>query len=155
MHKILTRITKGKGEEGDLETLEDLAATAVEVSLCALGGTAPNPFLSTFRYFPEEYEAHIKDKRCPALSCKELISYYIDPARCSACLICLRKCPDEAIDGGKNKIHIIDQEKCTNCGTCFDVCPSRFNAVIKISGEPVPPPIPEDQRTIVRKGKAK
>jgi NADH-quinone oxidoreductase subunit F len=155
MHKILTRITKGEGEEGDLETMEDLAATAVEVSLCALGGTAPNPFLSTFRYFPEEYEAHIKDKRCPALSCKELISYYIDPARCSACLICLRKCPDEAIDGGKKKIHIIDQEKCTNCGTCLDVCPSRFNAVIKISGEPVPPPIPEDQRTIVKKNKAK
>ena len=155
MHKILTRITKGEGEDGDVETLKDLAATAAEVSLCALGGTAPNPFLSTFRYFRGEYEAHIKDKRCPALSCKELISYYIDPARCSACLICHRKCPDEAIDGGKNKIHIIDQEKCTNCGTCLDVCPSRFNAVIKISGEPVPPPIPEDQRTIVRKGKAK
>jgi len=155
MHKILTRITKGEGEERDLETLEDLAATAVDTSLCALGGTAPNPFLSTFRYFGEEYKAHIMDKRCPALSCKELVSYYIDPARCGACLMCLRKCPDEAIDGGKNKIHIIDQEKCTKCGTCLDVCPSKFNAVIKISGEPFPPPIPEDQRTIVRKGKAK
>ncbi len=155
MHKILTRITKGKGEEGDLAALEDLAETAVEGSLCGLGSTAANPFLSTFRYFKDEYEAHIKENRCPALSCKELISYWIDPAKCSACLICLRKCPDEAIDGGKNRIHVIDQEKCTNCGTCLDVCPPNFNAVVKISGEPVPPPIREDQRVVVRKKKSK
>jgi NADH-quinone oxidoreductase subunit F len=153
MHKILTNITKGKGREGDIELLEELSEVAIDASLCALGKSAPNPILSTIHYFREEYEAHIKEKKCPALSCKELISYYIDPNKCQACMICLRKCPVEAIDGGKKKIHIINQEKCTNCGTCFEVCPSRFGAVIKISGEPVPDPIPEDARTIVRKSK--
>ena len=153
MLKILTNITQGEGKEGDIELLEELAETAKEASLCALGKSAPNPFLSTLQYFREEYEAHIKEKRCPALSCKELISFYIDPAKCQACMICGRKCPAEAIDGGKNKIHVIDQNKCTKCGTCFEVCPSRFGAVKKISGEPVPPPIPEEQRTIVRKSK--
>jgi len=142
MHKILTNITKGKGREGDIELLEELAETAKEAALCALGKSAPNPFLSTLRYFRDEYEAHINEKRCPALSCKELISFYIDSAKCKACMICLRKCPAEAIDGGKNKIHIVDQEKCTKCGTCFEVCPPRFGAVTKISGEPVPSPIP-------------
>ena len=155
MHKILTDITLGRGKESDIELLEELAEVAQETSMCGLGKTAPNPFLSTFRYFRAEYEAHIKDKRCPALSCKELISYYIDPEKCTACLLCLKRCPDEAIDGAKNKIHFIIQDKCTNCGTCLEVCPSRFDAVIKISGEPVPPPIPEDKRTYVRKRKKK
>jgi NADH-quinone oxidoreductase subunit F len=155
MFKILNNITEGKGKEGDIELLEELSDTAVEASLCALGKTAPNPFRSTIRYFRDEYEAHIKEKRCPALSCKELISYYIDPVKCKACMICLRKCPADAIDGGKKKIHIIDQEKCTNCGTCFEVCPSKFGAVKKISGEPVPPPIPEEKRIIVKKGQEK
>ncbi len=154
MLKILTNITKGKGKEGDIELLEELSETAIEASLCALGKSAPNPFLSTLKYFREEYEAHVKEKRCPALSCKELVSYYIDPEKCRACMICLRKCPADAIDGGKKKIHIIDQEKCTRCGTCFEVCPSRFGAVTKISGEPVPAPIAEDKRTI-RKSKEK
>jgi NADP-reducing hydrogenase subunit HndC len=153
MLKILTNITQGKGKEGDIELLEALSETAKEASLCALGKSAPNPFLSTLQYFREEYEAHIKEKRCPALSCKQLIAFYIDPAKCQACMICGRKCPAGAIDGGKNKIHIIDQEKCTKCGTCFEVCPSRFSAVKKISGEPVPTPIPEEERTIVRKSK--
>ncbi|MCP4525234.1 MAG: NADH-quinone oxidoreductase subunit F [Aestuariibacter sp.] len=155
MDKILTNITAGKGKESDLELLEELSQTAIEASLCALGKSAPNPFLSTMRYFRDEYEAHIKEKKCPALSCKELISYYIDPVKCQACMICLRQCPVEAIDGGKKKIHVIEQEKCTNCGTCFEVCPSRFGAVTKMSGEPVPAPIPEDARTIVRKSKEK
>jgi NADH-quinone oxidoreductase subunit F len=153
MHRLLTNITKGEGKEGDIEILEELSETAVEASLCALGKSAPNPFLSTLRYFRDEYEAHIHEKRCPALSCKELISYYIDPAKCQACMICGRKCPAGAIDGAKKKIHIIDQEKCTNCGTCFEVCPSKFSAVKKISGEPVPAPIPEEERTITKKGK--
>ena len=152
MHKILTNITEGKGREGDIELLEELSETAKEAALCALGKSAPNPFLSTLRYFRDEYEAHIKEKRCPALSCKELISYHIDPDKCKACMICLRKCPAEAIDGGKKKIHVIDQEKCTKCGTCFEVCPPRFGAVTKISGEPVPSPIPEEER-IIRKRK--
>jgi NADH-quinone oxidoreductase subunit F len=153
MLKILTNITAGKGKAGDIELLEELSEVTGDASLCALGTSAPNPFLSTVRYFRDEYEAHIKEKRCPALSCKELISYHIDPDKCSACMICLRKCPVEAVDGGKKKIHIIDQEKCTKCGTCFEVCPSRFSAVQKISGEPVPAPIPEDARTIVKKSK--
>jgi len=155
MLKILTNITEGKGKEGDIELLEDISETAIEAALCALGKSAPNPFLSTLRYFRDEYEAHIKEQRCPALSCKELISYHIDPDKCKACMICLRKCPAEAIDGARKKIHIIDQEKCTNCGTCFEVCPSRFDAVRKISGEPVPCPVPEEERTIIRKGKEK
>src|SRR3990172_7595053 len=155
MLKILTNITHGKGKEGDIELLEELSETAGDASLCALGRTAPNPFLSTLRYFRDEYEAHIKEKRCPALSCKELIAYHIDPKKCQACMICLKKCPAEAIAGGKNRIHVIDQEKCTKCGTCFEVCPARFGAVKEISGEPVPPPIPEDARTIVRKSKEK
>ncbi len=153
MHKILTDITKGEGNEGDIELLEDLAEVLTGASLCALGKSAANPFLSTLKYFREEYEAHIREKRCPALICKELIAYYIDPEKCQACGICFRKCPVKAIEGGKNKIHVIDQSKCTKCGTCFDMCPPKFRAVRKISGEPVPPPLPEDQRTIVRKGK--
>jgi NADP-reducing hydrogenase subunit HndC len=155
MLKILTNITKGNGKEGDIELLEELAEVAKEAALCALGTTAPNPFLSTLQYFRDEYEAHIKEQRCPALSCKELIAYHIDPEKCQACMICLRKCPAEAVIGGKKKIHVIDQEKCTKCGTCFEVCPSRFSAVQKISGEPVPAPIPEEERTIVRKSKEK
>jgi len=154
MLEKLTNITEGKGKEGDIELLEEISEVAKEASLCALGTSAPNPFLSTVRYFRDEYEAHIKEKRCPALSCKELISYHIDTAKCQACMICLRKCPADAVDGGKKKIHIIDQEKCTKCGTCFEVCPSRFNAVKKISGEAVPPPIPEEERMIIRKSKA-
>ena len=154
MLKILTKITEGKGKEGDIKLLEELSEVAKEASLCALGTSAPNPFLSTVRYFRDEYEAHIQEKRCPALSCKALISFYIDPAKCQACMICKKKCPAEAVDGGKKKIHVIDQGKCTKCGTCFEVCPSRFSAVTKISGEPVPVPIPEEERIITRKSKA-
>lgn len=155
MLKTLTNITQGKGKEGDIELLEQLSEVAGEAALCALGKSAPNPFLSTLKYFRDEYEAHIREKRCPALSCKELISFYIDPTRCQACMTCLRKCPSEAIIGAKRQIHVVDQDKCTKCGTCFEVCPSRFAAVKKISGEPVPPPIPEEARTIVRKSKEK
>ena len=154
MLKILTNITRGKGKEGDIELLEELSETAIEAALCALGKSSPNPFLSTLKYFRDEYEAHVKEKRCPALSCKELIAYHIDPNKCQACMTCLKKCPAEAIVGGKNRIHVIDQEKCTKCGTCFEVCPPRFRSVKKISGEPVPPPIPEEARTIVRPQKA-
>ncbi len=155
MHKVLKDITEGKGKEEDIQLLEDLSEVCKETSLCALGQTGPNPFLSTYRYFKDEYEAHIKEKRCPALSCKELISYYIDPAKCTACMLCLKKCPDDAIDGAKKTIHIIDQEKCTNCGTCLEVCPARFEAVMKLSGVPVPPPIPDEERAYVKKSKGK
>ena len=153
MLKILSNITKGKGREGNIELLEELSEVTRDASLCALGKTAPNPVLSTIRYFRDEYEAHIKEKRCPAYVCKALISYYIDPDKCQACMICLRQCPTKAIVGGKNQIHVIDQEKCTKCGTCFEVCPPRFDAVKKISGEPVPFPITEEAKIIVRESK--
>jgi NADH-quinone oxidoreductase subunit F len=104
--------------------------------------------LSTLQYFRDEYLAHIEEKRCPAYVCKPLVSYYIDPAKCQACMLCLRNCPVEAISGGKNKIHVIDQSKCTKCNTCFEVCPTRFSAVRRLSGEPVPPPVKD--RTVVR-----
>jgi len=153
MLKILTNISEGKGREGDIELLEGLSEVVRDASLCALGRTAPNPVLSTIRYFRDEYEAHIKEKRCPAYVCTELISYYIDPDKCEACMICLRQCPAEAIIGGRNLIHVIDQEKCTKCGTCFEVCPPRFGAARRLSGEPVPSPIPEEARIITRVSK--
>ncbi len=150
MLKILTNISQGKGKEGDVELLEDLAETTKLASMCALGGSAPNPVLSTIRYFRDEYDAHIKGKKCPAFVCKQLVSYCIDPEKCKACMICLRKCPTQAIGGGKNQIHVIDQGKCNSCGTCFEVCPSRFGAVRRLSGEPVPPPIHEEARMLAR-----
>jgi NADP-reducing hydrogenase subunit HndC len=142
LQRILTDICNGEGQPGDIETIEEIAEVMVDASLCALGSTAANPVLSTLKYFKDEYEAHIKEKRCPAKFCKELTSYYIDPEKCQACLICLRNCPAGAVNGGKGLIHWIDQEKCTSCGVCLDVCPPRFDAVVRISGEPVPPPPP-------------
>ena len=153
MHRILTRICSGEGRAGDIETLEELSEATVGASLCALGTSAPNPFLSTLQHFREEYEAHITEHRCPALVCKGLVSYYIDPERCKACMICLDRCPSRGIEGGKNLVHVIDQDTCDACGVCFEVCPSRFNAVIRISGEAVPPPPPPEQRKVVRKGR--
>jgi F420-non-reducing hydrogenase iron-sulfur subunit len=102
----------------------------------------------------EEYDGLFTKEEIDRLF-SEMVSYYIDPEKCQACMTCLRRCPVEAIDGGKNRIHVIDQDKCIKCGTCFEVCPPRFEAVKKFSGEPVPPPIPEAQRAIVRKGKEK
>jgi NADP-reducing hydrogenase subunit HndC len=150
MHKILTNICEGKGRESDIETLQELSEVLTEASLCGLGQSAANPFLSTLRYFRAEYEAHVKQKRCPALSCKGLISYWIDPDKCKACMICLRKCPSQGIEGGKKQIHVIDQAKCDRCGVCFEVCPDKFDAVRKISGEPVPDPLPVEERTLVK-----
>jgi NADH-quinone oxidoreductase subunit F len=140
MLKILNRICEGDGREGDIESLEEIGQMVKDFSLCALGKTAPNPVLSTIRYFRDEYEAHIKEKRCPALACKALISYYIEPDKCKACMICLRECPAQAITGGKKITHVIDQTKCTKCGTCYEVCPPRFGAVTKLSGVKVPEP---------------
>jgi NAD-dependent dihydropyrimidine dehydrogenase PreA subunit len=135
MLDTLERITNGEGQPSDIERLEYLAKLVSSTSLCALGGTAPNPVLTTLRYFRDEYEAHIYEKRCPALVCNKLISYYIDPDKCEGCGICLRNCPVEAISGGKRMVHIIDQDKCTKCGTCFSICPERFSAVVKVSGK--------------------
>ena len=153
MLKILINITEGKGKEGDIELLEELSEVLNDSALCALGQTAPNPFLSTLRYFRHEYEAHIREKKCEALSCKELISYYIDPGKCTACTLCFKKCPSDAIIGEKKMIHVIDQEKCTKCDTCFEVCPTKFDAVIKISGEVVPTPISLEERTFIKKSR--
>jgi NADH-quinone oxidoreductase subunit F len=148
MQKILTRITKGLGQEGDIELLQELAETTKGSSMCALGKTAPNPVLSTINHFRDEYEAHITGKRCPSLSCKELIAFLIDPDKCKGCGACFRKCPAEAITGGKKMIHVIEQDKCTKCGGCIEACPAAFGAVRKISGEPVPEAIPEESRSL-------
>ena len=145
---IMNNIVAGKGRAEDIKKLEEIAQVTSTASLCALGQTAANPMLTTLRYFGDEYNAHIEEKRCPALVCKNLVSYYIDPSKCNACTICFRNCPVAAVDGERGKIHIIDQLKCTKCGTCYELCPPRFRAVQKISGKPVPSPIPEDQRSI-------
>lgn len=132
--EILTRITRGQGEETDLKRLEDLATTVKMGSLCGLGQTAPNPVLTTLRYFRKECEAHIQKKSCPALVCKELICYYIDPEKCVGCLLCLKNCPVEAISGERKKVHVIDQELCIKCSVCFSVCPPKVSAVFKYTG---------------------
>jgi NADH-quinone oxidoreductase subunit F len=137
---ILERITRGEGKPGDIEQLERIATTVKQGSLCGLGQTAPNPVLTTIRYFRNEYEAHINEKRCPSLVCKNLISFYILPDKCAGCGICLRACPVEAISGGKRMIHVIDQDKCIKCGTCTDVCPPRFDAIAKVSGKQIKVP---------------
>lgn len=134
MAEILTRITQGKAEKEDLEQLEELAKTVKTASLCGLGQTAPNPVLTTIRYFRDEYEAHIKEKSCPALVCKDLISYYIEPTKCVGCLLCLKNCPVQAISGERKKVHIINQELCVKCGACLDICPPKIQAVSKYTG---------------------
>ena len=137
MLDILQDIVNGKGRAGDIELLQEIGDAVKNGSLCALGGTAPNPALTTIRYFRDEYEAHIKEKRCPALSCRALISFYIISDKCQGCGICARACPSEAIKGGKRMVHVIDQSKCVKCGTCLDVCPAKFSAVAISSGAPV------------------
>lgn len=140
MHEILTNITQGNGKPEDIPLLEELAEVVKDSSLCGLGKTAPNPVLTTLRYFRNEYEAHIKEKKCPALVCKELVNYYIDPDKCVGCLLCLKNCPSEAILGENKKIHVILQDKCTKCGTCLEVCPPKVSAVVKLSGEKIVTP---------------
>jgi len=123
MREILTDITEGRGEDGDIELLERLSTVLIDGSLCALGTTAPNPVLTTIRYFRDEYEAHIKDRKCPAGVCKELITYQIIDEKCPGCGLCVKACPTEAITFmGKKKPVILDQEKCIKCGACYDVC---------------------------------
>ena len=149
LRQILADICAGRGKEGDIETIEEVAQVMADASLCALGKTAANPVLTTLKYFGDEYEAHIKQKRCPAKVCSDLVDYYIDPDKCEACMICLRNCPGQAIQGGKGVVHWIDLEKCTRCGICYQLCPQRFAAVVKLSGEPVPAPTPG--KAVVRK----
>jgi len=134
MLEALGDITKGKGKIADIDMLSQLAEDIKAGSLCGLGKTAPNPVLTTLRYFADEYEAHIKEGRCPALMCQELIAYYIIPEKCErSCDACVGTCTVEAISPNKKRIKVIDQEKCVKCGTCLDACPPQYNAVIKLS----------------------
>ncbi|UCE38698.1 MAG: 4Fe-4S binding protein, partial [Thermoplasmata archaeon] len=127
MHAILSDICKGEGREGDIELLEEIGGVVKNTSLCQLGGSAPNPVLSTIRYFKPEYEAHIKEKRCPAGVCKALITYEIDPELCTGCNLCLKQCPQDAVTGKKKMPHTINEKECIRCGVCREVC--KFDAV--------------------------
>ncbi len=128
MLEILTRITAGHGKIEDIALLEELAPSIRDSSLCGLGQSAPNPVLTTLKYFREEYEAHILEGRCPAGQCKALITYTIDADDCTGCMVCLRACPTEAITGARRELHVIDPELCTRCDTCRQVC--KFDAVL-------------------------
>jgi NADH:ubiquinone oxidoreductase subunit F (NADH-binding)/(2Fe-2S) ferredoxin/Pyruvate/2-oxoacid:ferredoxin oxidoreductase delta subunit len=152
MLAVLNRICEGEGEAGDIELLEEVSGVVQGFSLCALGSTAPNPVLSTIRHFRPEYDAHIDDKRCPAGVCKALISYYISPDDCRGCMLCLKECPVGAITGARREVHIIDQDKCTTCGGCLEVCPSRYSAVVKLSGTEPPEPVAAGTQVARRRG---
>jgi NADH:ubiquinone oxidoreductase subunit F (NADH-binding)/(2Fe-2S) ferredoxin/formate hydrogenlyase subunit 6/NADH:ubiquinone oxidoreductase subunit I len=130
---ILTDICEGRGKERDIDSLKRFAGMVRVASLCALGGTAANPIMSTLNYFSDEYEEHIKEHVCRALVCKNLITYEIDEDLCTACALCRKECPTEAITGAKNQIHRLDQEKCIKCGACFDVC--KYGSVLVRSGK--------------------
>jgi NADH-quinone oxidoreductase subunit F len=127
MLEILQRITEGKGKAGDIEKLEELSRQIIENSLCGLGQTAPNPVLTTLKYFRDEYEAHINDKKCPAKKCRSLLTYNIMPDKCTGCTVCSKKCPTSAISGERKTVHVINQEKCIKCGVCFSKC--KFEAI--------------------------
>jgi ferredoxin len=127
MLELLTKITDGRGKLEDIATLEELADMVKDSSLCGLGQTAPNPVLSTLRYFRDEYEAHITERRCPAGVCKALITYRIIEEKCTGCGKCKRVCPSGAITGEKKEVHTIDPETCIGCGACISECP--FDAI--------------------------
>jgi NADH:ubiquinone oxidoreductase subunit F (NADH-binding) len=128
MHNIVADICNGKGEPEDIGLLEDLAEAVSDASLCALGGTAPNPVMSTLRNFRDEYETHINDKKCPAGVCRALISYRIDAEKCTGCMLCNKRCPEKAIQGEPKQPQTIDEEKCIKCGVCRESC--KFEAVV-------------------------
>jgi NADH:ubiquinone oxidoreductase subunit F (NADH-binding)/Pyruvate/2-oxoacid:ferredoxin oxidoreductase delta subunit len=137
--EILNRICEGKGRLEDIDLLEELSETIEGFSLCALGRTAPNPVLSTLKYFRDEYEAHIHERRCPAGVCKALIEYWIDPNLCTGCGACTRVCPQQSIEGEKEAPHVVNKMQCIKCGACYDVC--RFDAIVIRSGEVQPEPM--------------
>jgi NADH-quinone oxidoreductase subunit F len=152
MLDVLERICAGEGRPEDIPLLEHLGDHIKAGALCALGQTAPNPILTTLRYFRSEYEAHIYEKRCPARSCAALTQFFILPDKCQGCGICLRSCPASCIRGDKRMVHIIDQSKCVKCGTCLEVCPEKFGAVTKVSGETVE--VPDEPIPVKAKPKA-
>jgi len=129
MLSILTRISEGKGEMEDIAVLEEISRALSDTSLCDLGGSAPNPILSTIRFFREEYVAHIRDKRCPAGVCKELVSHAIDE-NCIGCHVCFKVCPSDAIVGKPKELYTIVQEKCIQCGACYQIC--NYNAIRRV-----------------------
>jgi NADH-quinone oxidoreductase subunit F len=128
MLEILDRITNGHGKNGDLEKLEELAYQIKDNSLCGLGQTAPNPVLTTIKYFRDEYEAHISHKKCPAKVCRPLLTYKVDEEKCTGCMVCLKNCPVKAISGERKQKHFINQEMCTKCGVCFSKC--KFESIL-------------------------
>ena len=128
MMEILNRICEGEGQEGDIELLEELCVSIKDGALCGLGQTAPNPVLTTIRYFREEYEAHIRDNKCPAHECSALLTISIDPAKCTGCTVCARKCPVECISGTRKEPHVIDQSACIKCKQCVSSC--KFGAIV-------------------------
>jgi len=140
MLEILRRICKGQGTPEDIPTLQKLANDIKKGSLCGLGQGAPNPVLTTLRYFMDEYKAHIEEHRCPGLVCPDLIQFYILPDKCQGCGICAKECPSQAIAGGKRMVHVIDQAKCLKCGVCIESCPEKFQAIVRVSGEKIDVP---------------
>ena len=145
----LRDICRGEGQDEDLQVVQDIAEIMNEASLCALGKTAANPVLTSLKYFKDEWEQHLQKKRCAAKSCSALVDYYIDPKKCQACLLCLRECPTKAVHGEKDQVHWIEQEECIKCGACYQVC--NFDAVTRLSAEPIPPPPPKTTRPIRKK----
>jgi ferredoxin len=133
---ILEDIVAGNGAPEDLNLLEELSEAVIAGSLCGLGQTAPNPVLTTLKYFREEYEAHIFEKKCYSKVCKDLLHYWIDPELCVGCRLCLKACPGGAISGEIKEVHVIDWDLCTACGMCYEVCPPKINAVEIIPGKP-------------------
>jgi len=128
MLEILNRITNGQGKEDDIDRLESLAYEIKNNSLCGLGQTAPNPVLTTIKYFRDEYEAHINHRRCPAKVCRPLLTYTVDVEKCTGCMVCLKNCPVKAITGERKKVHFIDQAICTKCGVCYSKC--KFESIL-------------------------
>jgi len=135
MLDILDDITQKRGQPEDIDLLAEIGRGVMNGSLCGLGQTAPNPVLTTIRYFLDEYEAHIDEERCPARMCREFVFFRIIPEKCVGCLLCIKACPQEAIEGELKKVHIIDQSECVHCGICFEACPPKIAAVERLSGK--------------------